>query len=68
VAGEGGAAAVLESCPEARPMTGAPCTGTFTCNYDDTCSCGVCCYSSYACSQGVMTFLGSNDGCRQVPC
>ncbi|HEY3497432.1 MAG TPA: hypothetical protein VGK73_22200, partial [Polyangiaceae bacterium] len=46
VAGEGGAAAVLESCPEARPMTGAPCTGTFTCNYDDTCSCGVCCYSS----------------------
>jgi hypothetical protein len=71
--GEAGAAGAagegaLTSCPQARPALGAACAGEFTCNYDDTCLCGTCCFSTLACREGVVTLLGSNDACRQIPC
>jgi hypothetical protein len=67
-AGTGGAGGVSGNCPATRPNTGAACTGTATCNYDDTCRCGVCCYSSYRCANGGFSYLGNNDGCLQVSC
>ena len=40
----------------------------FTCNYDDMCRCNVCCTSTYRCSSGQITFLGSSDACLQAAC
>jgi hypothetical protein len=67
--GVGGESSVLTECPnERRPAVGEACAGSFQCNYDDTCRCGTCCYSSYACSNAAITFLGANDACYNVPC
>jgi hypothetical protein len=66
--GAGGGGMTISSCPASRPPIGNPCVGAFSCNYDDTCRCGVCCYSSYRCTSGRIEFLGSNDGCMQATC
>ena len=65
-AGAGGSA--LVACPPSldSPGAGGACQGTFTCNYTTQCTCGVCCYHGLGCSNGVLTYLGFNDGCVQV--
>ena len=62
--GQGGGP--LTACPAFRPMPGAACTGTFTCNYDVMCICGVCCMYGYSCQGGMIALLGFNDGCTQI--
>lgn len=66
--GTGGASMPITTCPASRVTVGTACIGTFNCNYDDTCRCDVCCYSSYRCTNGSIAFLGNNDGCMQVTC
>ncbi|HEY3493783.1 MAG TPA: hypothetical protein VGK73_03810 [Polyangiaceae bacterium] len=63
---QGGTGGVLSSCPPAM-ATGAPCEGSFVCNYPGMCtSCG-CCSGATACTDGLITYLGYNDGCLQCP-
>jgi hypothetical protein len=68
VAGSSGGSTQMTSCPAARPAIGSACTGDFTCNYNDTCFCNVCCFSTYRCTNGSVTFLDSNRACMQVAC
>jgi len=64
----GGGGATISSCPASRPAVGTPCSGAFSCDYDDLCRCNVCCFSSYRCTNGSIEFLGANDGCTQLTC
>ena len=59
------AGAPLTACPASRPALGASCTGALTCNYNDMCTARGCCTSGYGCSNGVIIYLGYNDGCTQ---
>jgi hypothetical protein len=62
-AGAGGA-----SCPAERPSIGAACTGSRQCDYEDMCRCGVCCYTTYRCTDGSIAYAGSTDACYNAMC
>jgi hypothetical protein len=60
------AGAPLTACPASRPALGTACSAALTCNYDETCTAHGCCSSGYGCSNGVIIYLGYNDGCMQI--
>ena len=47
-------------------QTGGPCSGKFTCNYPGPCTACGCCSGASECRDGVMVYLGFNDGCTQL--
>ncbi|HEX5100898.1 MAG TPA: hypothetical protein VFV94_15410, partial [Polyangiaceae bacterium] len=63
-AGAGGAAGAYTSCPPSMSQN-APCSGSFVCDYQTTCTACGCCSSTLACRDGKLAFLGSSDGCVQ---
>jgi hypothetical protein len=64
--GAGGAGMVYSSCPP-TPDKGAPCSGSFVCGYEETCSACGCCSETIACQNGTTQSIGSTNNCAQ-PC
>ena len=60
-----GAGGVLTECPPSM-QTGGPCSGNFACNYPGPCTACGCCSGASECRDGVMVYLGFNDGCTQL--